>query len=274
MAVTEADFLFISNLLYDRLGIRLEKEKEYLVEARLAKVAERAGVGDLEKLVLLLKSGRPPEAVLNDTLEAMTTNETFFFRDTAPFDALKENVLPVIVAKKRNEKSINIWSAACSTGQEAFSIAMTLRESFPHLSSWNIRIFATDVAAKVLAKAQEGIFNQTEMNRGVTPQLLAKYFVRQDGKWAIRDEIRKMVSFRPLNLIHPWPLLPKMDIVFLRNVLIYMDNDSRKDILARAHKQLEPGGYLFLGAAESTYNLSEMFTRMDWKSSGCFQSVL
>jgi chemotaxis protein methyltransferase CheR len=273
MAVSEADFLFISNLLYDRLGFRLEKEKGYLVESRLAKVAERAGLGGLPQLFLLLKSARPPEAVLNDTLEAMTTNETFFFRDTAPFDVLKENVLPAIVARKRNEKSINIWSAACSTGQEAFSIAMTLRESFPHLSGWNVRIFATDVAAKVLAKAQEGVFNQTEMNRGITPQMLVKYFVRHDGGWMIRDEIRKMVSFRPMNLIHPWPLLPKMDVVFLRNVLIYMDNDSRKSILARTHKQLEPGGYLFLGAAESTYSLSDLFTRMEWKSSGCFQSL-
>jgi chemotaxis protein methyltransferase CheR len=273
MAVSESDFLFITNLLFDRLGIRLEKEKGYLVESRLAKVAVSAGVADLGQLILLLKTGRPPEAIVNETLEAMTTNETFFFRDIAPFDVLREKVLPDIIAKKRNGKSISIWSAASSTGQEAYSIAMTLRESFPHLSDWNVRIIGTDVAAKVVSKAQEGIFNQTEMNRGVSPQLLAKHFTRHGVDWKIKDEIRKMVSFRQMNLIHPWPLLPKMDIIFLRNVLIYMENDIRKSIMDRAHRQLEPGGYLFLGAAETTFNLSDRFTRMDWKSSGCFQSL-
>ncbi|HKP98367.1 MAG TPA: protein-glutamate O-methyltransferase CheR [Fibrobacteria bacterium] len=273
MAVSESDFLFISGLLYDRLGFRLEKEKAYLVESRLAKVVESAGVADLGRLILLLKTGRPPEAIVSETLEAMTTNETFFFRDIVPFDVLREKVLPDIIAKKRGEKTLAIWSAACSTGQEAYSIAMTLRESFPHLSNWNVRIIGTDVATKVMAKAQEGIFNQTEMNRGVSPQMLAKYFTRHGGDWKIKDEIRKMVSFRPLNLIQPWPLLPRMDVIFLRNVLIYMENDSRKSILDRAHRQLERGGYMFLGAAETTFNLSDHFTRMDWKSSGCFQSL-
>lgn len=273
MAVTESDFLFISNLLFARLGIRLEKEKGYLVESRLAKVAERAGVADLAKLILLLKTARPPEAIVNETLEAMTTNETFFFRDIVPFDVLREKVLPDIIAKRRNEKTLAIWSAACSTGQEAYSIAMTLRESFPHLSNWNVRIIGTDVATKVMGKAQEGIFNQTEMNRGIGPHLLAKYFIRHGDDWKIKDEIRKMVSFRPMNLIHPWPLMPKMDIIFLRNVLIYMENDNRKSILDRAHRLLETGGYLFLGAAESTFNLSDHYTRKDWKGSGCFQSL-
>lgn len=272
MAVSEPDFQFISNLLFERLGIRLEKEKGYLVESRLAKVVESAGVADLARLILLLKTGRPPEAIVNETLEAMTTNETFFFRDVVPFDVLREKVLPDIIAKRRNEKTLAIWSAACSTGQEAYSIAMTIRESFPHLSNWNIRIIGTDVATKVTAKAQEGIFNQTEMNRGVGPQLLAKYFTRRGVDWQIKEEIRKMVSFRSMNLIQPWPLLPKMDIVFLRNVLIYMENDGRKSILDRTHRLLDRGGYLFLGAAESTFSLSDQFTRMDWKSSGCFQS--
>jgi chemotaxis protein methyltransferase CheR len=273
MAVNELDFLFISNLLYERLGIRLEKEKGYLVESRLAKVAERAGVGGLGQLILLLKANHPPEGVVNDTLEAMTTNETFFFRDTAPFEVLKEKVLPAIIAKKRNEKAIHIWSAACSTGQEAYSIALTLRESFPHLSDWNVRITGTDVATKVLARAKEGIFNQSEINRGIGPALLAKYFSRSGENWKIREDIRDMVQFRALNLKNEWPSMPKMDVIFLRNVLIYMDNDSRKAIFGRAHKLLQSHGYLFLGAAETTFNISDLFKRADWKSAGCFQPV-
>jgi chemotaxis protein methyltransferase CheR len=273
MAITDLEFLFVSNLLYERLGIRLEKEKGYLVESRLAKVAERAGVSDLGKLILLLRADHPPEGVVNDTLEAMTTNETFFFRDTAPFEVLKEKVLPGLIAKKRNEKAINIWSAACSTGQEAYSIALTLRESFPHLAGWTIKITGTDVATKVLAKAKEGIFNQSEINRGISPPMLAKYFVRCEENWRIRDDIRSMVQFRNMNLKNDWPAMPKMDVIFLRNVLIYMDNDSRKAIFTRAHRLLQPHGYLFLGAAETTFNISDLFKRMDWKSSGCFQPV-
>ncbi len=273
MAVSESDFLFISNLLYERLGIRLEKEKGYLVESRLAKVAERAGVGDLGRLVLLLKTKHPPEEVINDTLEAMTTNETFFFRDTAPFEALKEKVLPVLIAKKKSEKAIHIWSAACSTGQEAYSIALTLREAFPHLSDWNIRITGTDVAGKVVAKAKEGVFNQSEINRGISPPMLAKYFTRSDENWKLRDEIRNMVQFRTMNLKNDWPSMARMDIIFLRNVLIYMDNESRKTIFGRAHRLLQSHGFLFLGAAETTFNISDLFKRADWKGAGCFQPL-
>lgn len=273
MAVTDSDFLFISDLLYDRLGIRLEKEKGYLVESRLSKVAENAGLKSLAQLILLLKSVHPPEEIVNETLEAMTTNETYFFRDIVPFEALREKVIPSLIAGNRNGKSIHIWSAACSTGQEAYSIALTLRDAFPHLSDWNIRITGTDVASKVVNRAREGVFTQTEIGRGISPSMLGKYFVRQDENWRIRDEVRKMVHFSCMNLKREWPHMPKMDVIFLRNVLIYMDNASRKSIFGRAHRLLQPGGYLFLGAAETTFNISNLFERLDWKQAGCFRPL-
>ena len=273
MAVNDVDFLFISDLIYDRLGIRLEKEKGYLIEARLAKVAEKAGLKTLGDLVNHLRTGRPREEIITETVEAMTTNETYFFRDIAPFDALREKVLPEVIARKRHEKVINIWSAACSTGQEAYSIALTLREAFPHLADWQVRITGTDVAGKVVNRAKEGIFTRTEMGRGITPVMLAKYFMRQGEDWKIKDDVRKMIHFSTLNLKREWPHMPRMDVIFLRNVLIYMDNPSRKTIFGRAHRLLQPGGYLFLGAAETTFNISDLFERLDWKQAGCFRPV-
>ncbi len=273
MPVSELDFLFITDLLQKKLGIQLEKDKSYLVESRLIKVAQRAGFTSLEQLILLLRANNPPQLILDETLEAMTTNETYFFRDAGSFDILNEKVLPELIGSRRDVKTLNIWSAACSTGQEAYSIAITIKEAFPFLADWNIQITGTDVAEKVVNRARDGIFNQTEIARGISPKMLLKYFTRTGEDWRLREDIRKMVTFRTMNLISDWPYMPNMDIVFLRNVLIYFDEKSRKAIFSRMHNLLRSDGYLFLGAAETTFNLSDLFARIDWERAGCFRPL-
>ncbi len=273
MAVSEFDFQFVSVLLKKRLGIQLEKDKAYLVESRLSRVAEKSGMGSLAQLFTQLKSLRPPEALVNEVLEAMTTNETYFFRDSSSFDALRDKVFPELLGKNKNQKSLNVWSAACSTGQEPYSIAITLRECLPQQGDWNIRILGTDVATQVLQRARDGVYNGAETARGLTPGQLSRYLVPEGETWKIRDEIRKMVSFQPLNLNSDWPYLAKMDVIFLRNVLIYMDDANRKAIFSRIHQLLNKDGYLFLGAAETTYSISDLFRRVEWEKAGCFRPL-
>jgi chemotaxis protein methyltransferase CheR len=269
MPVSEADYNFISQLLYQRLGIRLEKGKEYLVESRLAPLTGKFKSKDVAEFIHLLKNN-PSQDLMDHALDAMTTNETYFFRDVAPFEALKEKVFPALIGKRRAVKVLNIWSAACSTGQEPYSIAITLREHFPFLADWSIRIFATDVASNMLARAKEGLFNLSETNRGIAPELLPKYFTKQGDAWKVKSSLAKMIDFRNLNLSQAWPHLPKMD---LRNVLIYMDDSHRKDVFAKTHALLQPDGFLFLGAAETTFNMTYLFRREEWERAGCFRPI-
>lgn len=269
MGISPNDFEFVAGMVHQRLGLRLEADKGYLVESRFRRIQERLGLRALSDLVDRLRSGAT-EALRAECMEALTTNETYFFRDGTPFEVLREKVLPRLLESRRAEKTLHIWSAACATGQEPYSIAIALREGFPQLSEWNAQIFATDVANSVLEKARAGVFTQAEVNRGLSPDLLRKYFAPEDLAWRLRDDMRRMVKFWPVNLCRDWPVFPRMDVIFLRNVLIYMDEASKRSILSRAHKLLRPDGFLFLGAAESTFNLSDLFRRAEWGISGCF----
>lgn len=272
MALSDPDLAYVSELVHKRTGIRLEKDKGYLVEARFARVYERLGIRSVGEFVAFLRQGAP-EAVVAEAVEAMTTNETYFFRDIAPFEALREKALPALLAVKKGDHTLNIWSAACATGQEPYSIALTLRESFPHLADWNVQIFATDIANSVLDRARAGLYGQVEVNRGLSPDLLRKYFSAEGQAWRLREDVRRMVRFWTLNLCQDWPVFPRMDVIFLRNVLIYLDDSAKRSILARVHKLLHPDGYLFLGAAESTFNLSDYFRRSEFDVSGCFRPI-
>jgi chemotaxis protein methyltransferase CheR len=272
MGISPVDFDFIVGLVHRRLGIRLEADKGYLVESRFRRIYERMGLLTIGEFVERLRKGAP-EALLAEAMESLTTNETYFFRDGTPFDVLRDKVLPRLLDAKRGERALNIWSAACATGQEPYSIAIALREGFAPLSDWNVQIFATDVANSVLDKARAGLFSQAEANRGLTPALLRRYFTAEGPAWQLREDIRRMVKFWPVNLCQEWPVLPRMDVIFLRNVLIYMDNEAKRSILSRIHKLLRPDGFLFLGAAESTFNLTDFFRRSEWEVSGCFQPV-
>ncbi len=264
-------FEYISSLVLRKSAIVLEPSKAYLIESRLAPIVRANAMESIDQLVDALR--RPGAlALTEDVVEAMTTNETSFYRDVHPFNALRSNVIPAIMAARQRERVLNIWSNACSSGQEVYSIAMLLKESFPELAGWRVRLIATDLSKQILEKAQSGVFTQTEINRGLPMPMILKHFKKEGVQWRISEEIRRMVEFRVLNLVEPWPAtLPKMDIVFLRNVLIYFSVDTKKQILDRAHKIIHPSGYLFLGGAETTMNLKVNFAREQISTATCYR---
>ena len=254
-------FNFIANLVRIKSAIVLESGKAYLVESRLTPVARELGLEGISELVSELQ--KPGSLKLTQrVVEAMTTNETSFFRDIHPFTALKEKILPNLIQRRAKEKSLSIWSNACSSGQEPYTIAMLIAEHFPMLKDWKVRIISSDLSSQILDRARLGVFNQTEVNRGLPMSFLLKYFTKNGSQWKIRDDIRKMVEFRELNLVEPFPtLLPAMDIVFLRNVLIYFSPSTKSEILKKVHKVMQKDSYLFLGGSETTMNLNVSFER-------------
>lgn len=251
-------FSFISDLVKQHSCIVLEAGKEYLVEARLTRLAIRENYASIDQLILELKQ-KPFGSLHKKVVDAMTTNETYFFRDVKPFDLLKNHVIGNLIHERRNEKKLAIWSAACSTGQEIYSIAILLKEYFPELAGWNVFLLASDISSQVLEKAKAGVYSPLEIGRGLPVELLHKYFDKKDGNWHIKSVLRHMVEFRNINLAHSWVGLPKMDVVFLRNVLIYFGADDKQNILKRMKQQIFPDGYLFLGSAETTYHFDDLF---------------
>lgn len=259
MAISPPDFAYISELARRRAAIVLEPGKEYLVESRLSGVAKGEGHAELGDLITKLKSAPESGPLHAKVIDALTTNETFFFRDHHPFEVLKNTILPKLVRDRAASRRLSIWCAACSTGQEPYSVAMLLREHFPVLTSWNVKIAATDLSPRVLAQAREGLYSQMEVNRGLPAQYLIKYF-RQDGSgWRLNEDVRKLVDFQELNLIQPWVNQPVFDLVFLRNVMIYFDIPTKRTILKNIRKHLARDGYLFLGAAETVINMDAGF---------------
>lgn len=213
----------------------------------------------------------PANGLHHKVVEAMTTNETSFFRDLYPFDALWKVVIPELLAEHAASRQLNIWCAAASSGQEPYTIAMVLREHFPELATWSVQFLATDLSRQMLVRAREGRFGQLEVNRGLPAPMLLKYFEKKGMEWQVRSELREMIEFREWNLIEPWRPLPLMDIVFLRNVLIYFDVETKRSILAKMVRVLRPGGFLFLGGAETTINLGDDFERLPFERSGCYR---
>jgi chemotaxis protein methyltransferase CheR len=198
----------------------------------------------------------------------MTTNETSFFRDHHLFDALRRSILPDLIQKREGERKLDIWCAASSSGQEPYTIAMVLREYFPELCEWTVGLVATDISTEMLNRARTGRFDQLEVNRGLPAPMLVKYFLQHGSEWQLKDEVRQMVEFRPLNLVKAWPGMPPVDLVFLRNVMLYFDVESRRQILGRIRQLLQPDGYLFLGATETTLNTDDAFERVAVGSRG------
>jgi len=255
--VTLLDYEYLRKLLKERSGLDLSADKQYLVESRLIPLARRAGLSGIAELVQKMKNGA--EALTTDVVEAMTTNETFFFRDKIPFDHLRDTILPQLVPARTNRRALRIWSAASSTGQEPYSIAMCLREFGPALSGWRIEIVATDLSQEVLEKSKAGIYSQFEVQRGLPIQMLVKYFKQTGELWQLNADIRGMVQHRQLNLLHDFSGLGKFDIIFCRNVLIYFDQDTKIRIFERLSKMLEADGTLMLGAAETVVGISDAF---------------
>jgi chemotaxis protein methyltransferase CheR len=255
--VTPSDYEFLRKLLKERSGLDLSADKQYLVESRLVPLARRVGLAGIPELVVKMKSGA--EVLTTEVVEAMTTNETFFFRDKIPFDHLKETVLPTLMQARAGRRSLRIWSAACSSGQEPYSIAMCLKENAQALSGWRIEIVATDLSQEVLEKAKAGIYSQFEVQRGLPIQMLVKYFTQTGELWQINADIRGMVQHRQLNLLQDFSQLGKFDVIFCRNVLIYFAEEMIYCALERFRHALRPGGFLFLGHAESAIGMSPAF---------------
>lgn len=264
-------FEYLTRFIREKSAIVLEPSKLYLLESRLMPVARDNGLASLPDLVTALK--RPGSRDLSQqVINAMTTNETSFYRDIHPFDALKTTILPEMIKKREKERTLNIWSNACSSGQEVYSIAMLLREHFPVLQGWKVRLIASDLSTAILRRAQEGNFNQTEVNRGLPMPLLLKYFTKNGLNWQIKEEVRNGIEFKEVNLIETWPqMLPAMDIIFLRNVLIYFDPPTKTNVLNKAAKLLRPDGYMFLGGAETTMNLDVKLTRETVGKATCYR---
>jgi chemotaxis protein methyltransferase CheR len=195
-------------------------------------------------------------------VDRMTTNETSFFRDLHPFEALKRTVLRELIARRSQERTLNIWCGACSSGQEPYSIMMLLRDAFPALADWNISLLATDLSAGMLERARAGLYSQLEINRGLPAPMLVKYFEKRENDWRVNDRVRRGIEFRELNLVRPWSGVARMDIIFLRNVMIYFAPEAKRAILAQVRALLRPDGYLFLGGAETTYGLDESYERV------------
>ncbi len=270
MGIAVPEFEYLRKMMRDDAAIVIDEDKQYLAESRLMPLVSAEGYPSVQKMLEVLRA-RPSGNLHRKVLDAMTNNETWFFRDIEPFEALKTTIIADVLARRQTQRSLTIWSAAASTGQESFSIAMLLREHFPGLLSWDLKILATDISDRVLEKARQGSYTQIEVNRGLPAQLLAKYFEQEGTQWRISASIRRMVTFRRMNLAEPWLDMPYADIILLRNVLIYFDVEKKKEILARVARMVAPDGYLFLGCAETTLNLSEEFERVPCGKIFCYR---
>ena len=253
------DFEFLQRTLKDRSGIVLSQDKAYLVESRLTPVARKRGVASLDDLVAALRKGDP--ALLTEVIDAMTTNESLFFRDLKPFEGLRDLILPGLVTARKatGRNKIRIWCAACSSGQEPYSIALLLRENAAKFQGFQFEIVATDLSTEMVARATEGVFTQFEVQRGLPIQLLIKYFKQQGDRWHLDDTVRRMAQFKRFNLLENYRPLGLFDIIFCRNVLIYFDQATRTDILNRMSEVMSDQGALFLGGAQSVRGISNSF---------------
>jgi chemotaxis protein methyltransferase CheR len=256
--VNSLEYDHLRKLLKERSGLMLSSDKQYLMESRLLPIVRRLGLASLGALVAKLR-GAGAESLIVEVVEAMTTNETFFYRDKAPFDNFSEAIIPALLAARADRRRIRIWCAAASTGQEPYSLAICLKEMGSRLAGWRVDILATDLSLEVLAKAGAGVYSQFEVQRGLSVRHLIKYFAQSGDTWQVSPEIRGMVQFRPLNLLHEFSQLGSFDVVFCRNVLIYFDQPTKLDILHRVARLLPPDGYLVLGAAETVVGLTEAF---------------
>jgi chemotaxis protein methyltransferase CheR len=255
--VTPLDYEFLRKLLKERSGLDLSADKQYLVESRLVPLARKAGLAGISELVQKIRNGTDP--LTADVVEAMTTNETFFFRDKIPFDHLREAVLPELMQARASRRSLRIWCAASSSGQEPYSIAMCLKGLGAAVAGWRIEILATDLSQAVLEKSKAGIFSQFEVQRGLPIQMLVKHFTQVGELWQLNADIRAMVQHRQLNLLQDFSHLGTFDVIFCRNVMIYFDQDTKTGIFDRLAKVLEADGVLALGAAESVVGISDAF---------------
>jgi chemotaxis protein methyltransferase CheR len=256
--VTPLDYNYLRRCLKERSGLVLSADKEYLVESRLLPVARKAGLANLGDLVRTLMLGNA-DALMTTVVEAMMTNESFFFRDKVPFDLFRSTVMPALLAARKTSRTIRIWCAAASTGQEPYSLAMCLKAMARDIAGWRIEIMATDLSNDVLDKARAGLYSQFEVQRGLPIQLLIRHFKQIGELWQIAPDIRAMVKFRQFNLLADFAQFGRFDVIFCRNVLIYFDHETKTGVLDRLARATASDCYLVLGAAETVVGLTDSF---------------
>jgi chemotaxis protein methyltransferase CheR len=259
--IAAPDFDFLRSFVHKRAAIVLDDGKEYLAVSRLEPIAREAGLASVSDLVAQLRQTHT-SPLHSQVIDAMTTNETSFFRDIRPYDSLRQHVLPELIERNRNQRNLSIWCAASSSGQEPYSVAMLIHDEFPELAGWRVSILATDISPTMLERTRQGLYSQFEVNRGLPAKLLVTYFTREGASWRIANELRRMVRVQALNLAGPWPHLPPIDLVLLRNVLIYFDIETKQSILGRARQVLGTDGLLLLGGSETTINLDDRYERI------------
>ncbi len=267
--MTPGEFEFLKKFLKERSGLVLSNDKQYLVESRLLPIARSSKLETLSAVIGVLQRGTN-KALETDVVEAMTTNESFFFRDKTPFDHFNETMLPGLLERRARTRQIKIWCAAASTGQEPYSLGICLKEVQSKVAGWRTRILGTDLSNEVLDKAKAGLYSQFEVQRGLPIQMLLKYFDQKGDMWQINAGLRAMVEWKKLNLLDNFSHLGEFDIVFCRNVLIYFDQQTKSEILGRIAKSLPEDGYLVLGAAETVVGLTDAFKPVPGKR-GLFQ---
>jgi chemotaxis protein methyltransferase CheR len=259
MTLSASEFAYISQLVRRDAAIVLEPGKEYLVEARLTPLARQSGAATVSEFVMRAQQRLDPETQRR-IIDALTTNETSFFRDGEPFLAMKNLVLPEMISNRTATRQIRLWSAACSSGQEAYTLAMQMEDNLP--GGWTYEIVGTDISTEVLAKAEAGKYSQLEVNRGLPATNLVKHFERVGAHWQVSPKLRRNVSFKRLNLAMSFPPMPQFDVIFIRNVLIYFDVATKRAVLNRVRALMKPDGWLFLGSAETTIGIDEQFDRV------------
>lgn len=270
MSISEANFRYIRELVYQLSGNILGDDKGYLVESRLEPLRRAEGFDSLQDLIAKMRQ-HPSNGLHWSVVEAMINGETSFFRDVYPFEMLKESIIPNLLTQRASERRLNIWCAAAASGQEPYSILMVLYEQFPVLQRWELNLLATDISKKMLARCIEGRYSQTEINRGLPAAFAVKYFEKKGIEWQVKDMLRRQLKFRQLNLVEPWPPLPRMDLIFLRNVLIYLSVETRRALLGKIRRVLSSDGYLFLGSAETPYNIDDGFERLQVNRGVCYR---
>lgn len=268
--ITPAAFAYVRDLVARESAISLDDRQYYLVEARLAPLARAEGMSSVDALVAWLRT-HGDSGLRSQVIDAMTTNETSFFRDPQAFGTLERTILPDLIARRAAERRLRIWSAACSTGQEPYSVAMLIIDEFPQLSGWDVRIMATDLSRVALERARAARYSQQEVNRGLPARRLVRHFTRDGTSWVLSDRVRRLVTVQQLNLSAPWPALPAIDLVLLRNVLIYFAAAAKQTVLDRVAGVLRHDGWVLLGAAESTLNITTRFVLVSGKRGPCYR---
>ena len=268
-AMSGENYAFLQRQIHEGSGIVIDSGKHYLLEARLLPIVRRENLASIDNLCAVLKSNRG-RALREEVIEAMTTNETFFFRDVTPFEALRNHVLPELKAKHANSRKIRLWSAAASSGQEAYSLSILLFEC--GFSDWEVQVVGSDLSEAILAKAARGLYSELEVNRGLPTAYLVRYFRRKGAEWQVKDEIRRVVQFQKLDLRRDMRQLGSFDIVFCRNVLIYFDVETKRHILRKIRSVMNPGAYLALGAAETVLNIDNVLKKRSFDSVVYYQA--